>query len=131
MRQRPSGLACIAAIRRRFQEGVGRALCPRKWPLVNDRPGNVIGGSIFGVTGKRTRLVGRPAHLHYLQRWMAVIAACVAEVASQFWDAGGVYLYVPASLGRLAVLFLLRDGCTGARQNVDSDVACVHHLTLR
>jgi amino acid transporter len=37
---------------------------------------------------------------------MAVIIACIAEVASQFSEAGGVCLYVHKSFGRLAGLLV-------------------------
>jgi basic amino acid/polyamine antiporter, APA family len=85
-----------------FVRAIGR------WSMTGLIVGNVIGASIFGVTGELTRLVGRPSPLAMLLAalGMAVIVACIAEVASQFCDAGGAYLYVHASFGRLAGLLV-------------------------
>ena len=85
-----------------FVRAIGR------WSMTGLIVGNVVGASIFGVTGELTRLVGRPSPLAMLLAalGMAVIVACIAEVASQFCDAGGVYLYVHASFGRLAGLLV-------------------------
>jgi len=66
--------------------------------------GNVIGAGIFGLTGELTRLLGRPSPLAMVLAALgiAVIMAAIAEVASQFSDAGGSYLYVRTSFGRFA-----------------------------
>jgi amino acid transporter len=53
--------------------------------------GNIIGAGIFGVTGELTRLLGRPSPLAMVLAalGMGVIMASIAEVASQFSEAGG------------------------------------------
>jgi basic amino acid/polyamine antiporter, APA family len=62
----------------------------------------IIGGGIFGVPGELTRLLGRasPIAMIVAAIGMSVIVACVTEVAVQFSDAGGPYLYVRTALGR-------------------------------
>ena len=63
----------------------------------------VIGSGIFGVPVELTRLLGRASPLAMLATGlaMAVILGCVAEVASQFSEPGGPYLYVRTAFGRL------------------------------
>ncbi len=62
----------------------------------------IIGSGIFGVPGELTRLLGRasPFAMIFAAVGMAVIMACIAEVASQFSEPGGPYLYVRTALGR-------------------------------
>jgi basic amino acid/polyamine antiporter, APA family len=62
----------------------------------------IIGGGIFGVPGELTRLLGRasPIAMIFAALGMAVIMACIAEVASQFSEPGGPYLYVRTAFGR-------------------------------
>ena len=62
----------------------------------------IIGSGIFGVPGELTRLLGRasPFAMIFAALGMAVIMACIAEVASQFSEPGGPYLYVRTALGR-------------------------------
>ncbi len=62
----------------------------------------IIGGGIFGVPGELTRLLGRasPLAMIFAALGMAVIMACIAEVASQFSESGGPYLYVRTAFGR-------------------------------
>ncbi|HEX9120565.1 MAG TPA: APC family permease [Terriglobales bacterium] len=62
----------------------------------------IIGGGIFGLPGELTRLLGRasPLAMIFAALGMAVIMACVAEVASQFSEPGGPYLYVRTAFGR-------------------------------
>jgi amino acid transporter len=62
----------------------------------------IIGSGIFGVPGELTRLLGRasPIAMVFAALGMAVIMACSAEVASQFSEPGGPYLYVRTALGR-------------------------------
>src|SRR6516225_4151490 len=61
-----------------------------------------IGGGIFGLPGEVTRLLGRagPFAWVFAALGMAVIIACSTEVASQFSDPGGPYLYVRTVFGR-------------------------------
>ena len=62
----------------------------------------IIGGGIFGLPGELTRLLGSasPIAMIFAALGMAVIMACVAEVASQFSEPGGPYLYVRTAFGR-------------------------------
>jgi len=64
----------------------------------------IIGGGIFGLPGELTRLLGRASPLAMILAalGMAVIVSCFAEVASQFSEPGGSYLYVRTAFGRFA-----------------------------
>jgi APA family basic amino acid/polyamine antiporter len=64
----------------------------------------IIGGGIFGLPGELTRLLGRasPFAMILAALGMAVILSCFAEVASQFSEPGGAYLYVRTAFGRFA-----------------------------
>jgi amino acid transporter len=67
---------------------------------------SIIGNSIFGLPGELTRLLGRASPLAMVAAGLivAMIVACMAEVASQFTEAGGSYLYVRKAFGRFAAL---------------------------
>jgi len=67
---------------------------------------SIIGNSIFGLPGELTRLLGRASPLAMVLAGLIVsmIVACMAEVASQFTEAGGSYLYVRRAFGRFAAL---------------------------
>src|SRR6516225_7519203 len=62
----------------------------------------IIGGGIFGLPGELNRLLGRasPVAVIFAAVAVGVIMACVAEVASQFLEPGGAYLYVRTAFGR-------------------------------
>lgn len=62
----------------------------------------IIGSGIFGVPSELTRLLGRasPIVMVVAAFAMAIIMMCVAEVASQFSEPGGPYLYVRTAFGR-------------------------------
>jgi amino acid transporter len=62
----------------------------------------IIGSGIFGLSGELTSLLGRasPFAMIFAALGMAVIMACVAEVASQFSEPGGAYLYARTAFGR-------------------------------
>jgi basic amino acid/polyamine antiporter, APA family len=62
----------------------------------------IIGSGIFGLSGELTRLLGRasPFAMIFAALGMAVIMACIAEVASQFSEPGGAYLYARTAFGR-------------------------------
>jgi basic amino acid/polyamine antiporter, APA family len=64
----------------------------------------IIGGGIFGLPGELSNLLGRasPFAMIFAALGMAVILACFAEVASQFSEPGGAYLYVRTAFGRFA-----------------------------
>lgn len=66
----------------------------------------IIGSGIFGVPSELSRLLGRASPIAMLVAGaaMAIIMACFAEVASQFSEPGGAYLYVRRAFGRFAGL---------------------------
>jgi len=74
-----------------------------RWSLVALMVNSIIGSGIFGLPSSVTGLVGRASPWAVLIAGLAVgvIMACYAEVASQFSDAGGPYLYARAAFGRL------------------------------
>jgi APA family basic amino acid/polyamine antiporter len=61
----------------------------------------IVGSGIFGLTGELTRLLGRasPFAIVLAALAMAVIMACMTEVASQFPEPGGPYHYVRTAFG--------------------------------
>jgi basic amino acid/polyamine antiporter, APA family len=61
----------------------------------------IIGSGIFGLPGELTRLLGRasPFAMIFAALGMAIIMSCVAEVASQFSETGGAYLYARTAFG--------------------------------
>lgn len=77
-----------------------------RWSLTALVVNAIIGSSIFGMPSEITRLVGRASPLAMLFAAMVIslIVACMAEVASQFTEAGGAYLYVRTAFGRFAGL---------------------------
>jgi amino acid transporter len=66
----------------------------------------IIGSGIFGVPGELNRLVGRASPFAMIFSALAVgcIMAAMAEVASQFHEPGGSYLYARTVFGRFAGL---------------------------
>src|SRR5262249_46340881 len=64
----------------------------------------IIGGGIFGLPGELTKLLGRasPFAMIFAALGMALIVACFSEVASQFSEPGGAYLYVRTAFGDFA-----------------------------
>ena len=62
----------------------------------------MIGASIFGLPSLIAARLGRLSPLAYFIAFagVAVIAACLAEVASYFQEAGGPYLYAREAFGR-------------------------------
>jgi amino acid transporter len=79
-----------------FVRSIGR------WTLIALVINSIIGSGIFGVPGELTRLLGRasPLAMVFAALGIAVIMACIAEVASQFSEPGGPYRYVRAAFGR-------------------------------
>ena len=79
-----------------FVRSIGR------WAMTALVINSIIGSGIFGVPGELTRLLGRasPFAMVFAALGMAVIMACIAEVASQFSEPGGPYHYVRAAFGR-------------------------------
>jgi len=66
----------------------------------------MIGSGIFGLPSKVASLTGRQSPIAFLiaAAGIAVIAACLGEVASRFRESGGPYLYTKVAFGRLVGL---------------------------
>jgi len=66
----------------------------------------IIGASIFGLPSLLAAHLGRFSPVGYLVTavGIAAIAACLAEVSSQFRQAGGPYLYARVSFGPFAAI---------------------------
>ena len=77
-----------------------------RWSLAALMLNTMIGASIFGLPSLIAGYLGKFSPAGYLAAFagVAVIAACLAEVASYFRDAGGPYLYTRAAFGRLAAI---------------------------
>jgi basic amino acid/polyamine antiporter, APA family len=73
-----------------------------RWSLTALVINSIIGSGIFGLPSVVSGRVGHFAPLAYFVAGagMAVIAGCLAEVASQFHETGGPYLYARETLGR-------------------------------
>ncbi len=73
-----------------------------RWSLTALVINSVIGSGIFGLPSDVGKLLGRYSPLAYpiAATGIGVIMACLAEVASQFREAGGPYLYARTALGR-------------------------------
>jgi APA family basic amino acid/polyamine antiporter len=83
------------------QTGLVRAI--GRWSLAALAVNSVIGSGIFGLPATVAGLLGKRSVLAVLIAGaaMGVIIACFAEVASQFSEAGGPYLYARTAFGRL------------------------------
>lgn len=66
----------------------------------------MVGASIFGLPALIAARLGKWSPLGFLVAFavIAIIAACMAEVASQFRDTGGPYLYTKAAFGRFLAI---------------------------
>jgi amino acid transporter len=86
-----------SAPREKLVRAIGR------WSLVALTVNCVIGSGVFGLPSVLAGLIGRASILAVLLAGtaVAVIMACFAEVASQFTETGGPYLYVRTAFGRL------------------------------
>ena len=78
--------------------------CIGRWAMSALVVNCIIGSGIFGLPTELTRLLGRasPFAMIFAALGMAVIMACIAEVASQFSEPGGAYLYVRTAFGHFA-----------------------------
>jgi basic amino acid/polyamine antiporter, APA family len=85
-------------------EGFVRAI--GRWSLVALTVNSILGSGIFGLPSEVANLVGclSPWAVLLAGAAMAVIVACYAEVASQFAQTGGTYIYCRAAFGRLTSL---------------------------
>jgi amino acid transporter len=74
-----------------------------RWSMVALAVNSIVGSGIFGLPSPVAGLVGRASPLAVLLAGagMGVIIACYAEVASQFTETGGTYLYLRRAFGRL------------------------------
>jgi APA family basic amino acid/polyamine antiporter len=83
------------------QSGLLRAI--GRWSLAALVINSIVGSGIFGLPSDVARLIGRSSPWAVLLAGVAagIIMACFAEVASQFTQAGGPYLYARAAFGRL------------------------------
>jgi APA family basic amino acid/polyamine antiporter len=74
-----------------------------RWSMVALAVNSILGSGIFGLPSAVAGLIGRASPLAVLLAGagMAVIVACYAEVASQFTETGGTYLYIRRAFGRL------------------------------
>jgi len=75
-----------------------------RWSLSALIVNSMIGSAVFGLPSVVASLVGAvsPVAVLLAGAATAVMIACYAEVASQFAQAGGTYLYVRVAFGRLA-----------------------------
>jgi len=94
-----------------------------RWSLLGLAINAIIGSGIFGLPATLAAAVGAvsPWTVLLAGAAMGVIASCYAEVASQFTESGGTYLYVRRALGRFAgiqvgwILLLVRlTACAGS-----------------
>ena len=111
------------------QTGLGRTGLVRaigRWSLAALAVNSVIGSGIFGLPATVAGLLGRRSVLAVLIAGaaMGVIMACFAEVASQFSEAGGPYLYARTAFGRLMgilvgwMLYLAQAAAPAANANL-------------
>jgi basic amino acid/polyamine antiporter, APA family len=74
-----------------------------RWSMVALAVNCILGSGIFGLPSVIAGLLGRvsPVAVLLAGAGMGVIIACYAEVASQFTESGGTYLYLRHAFGRL------------------------------
>jgi amino acid transporter len=100
-----------------------------RWSLIALMVNLMIGAGIFGLPAAAAGILGKQSPFAYLfaAAGMGVIAACVAEVASRFQEAGGPYLYAKVAFGRFLglqtgwLLWLTRVSSGAAVANVFLD----------
>jgi APA family basic amino acid/polyamine antiporter len=99
------------------------------WSLIALVVNFIIGAGIFGLPSAAAAILGGQSPFAYLiaAAGMGVIAACVAEVASRFQQAGGPYLYAKVAFGRFVglqtgwLLWLTRVSSAAAVANIFID----------
>src|SRR5277367_1855131 len=97
-----------------------------RWSLAALAVNSIIGSGIFGLPATVAGLLGKRSVLAVLIAGaaMGVIMACFAEVASQFSEAGGPYLYARTAFGRLVgilvgwMLYLSQTAAPAANANL-------------
>src|SRR5450755_3921404 len=74
-----------------------------RWSLVALAVNSILGSGIFGLPSTVAGFLGAASPVAVLLAGcgMAVIIACYAELASQFTQTGGTYLYLRHAFGRL------------------------------
>jgi basic amino acid/polyamine antiporter, APA family len=77
-----------------------------RWGLAGLMLNTMIGASIFGLPSLIAARLGRLSPLAYVAgaAIAAIVAACLSEVASQFSETGGPYLYARAAFGRFVAI---------------------------
>src|SRR5437764_12394452 len=77
-----------------------------RWSLASLMVNTMVCASIFGLPALIAARLGKWSPFGCLVAFavIAVIAACMAEVASQFQDAGGPYLYTRVAFGRFLAI---------------------------
>jgi amino acid transporter len=77
-----------------------------RWSLVALIINTMIGASIFGLPALIAARLGGLSPVGFFMAFagISLIAACMAEVASQFKEAGGPYLYAKAAFGRFLAI---------------------------
>jgi basic amino acid/polyamine antiporter, APA family len=77
-----------------------------RWSMLALAVNSILGSGIFGLPSVVAGLLGRASPLAMLLAGvsMGLIVACYAEVASQFTETGGTYLYLRHAFGRLVGL---------------------------
>jgi basic amino acid/polyamine antiporter, APA family len=80
-----------------------------RWSLAALMVNTMVGASIFGLPALIAARLGPWSPFGFLVAFVviAIIAVCMAEVASQFQDAGGPYLYTRVAFGRF---FAIQNG---------------------
>ena len=97
-----------------------------RWSLAALAVNSIIGSGIFGLPATVAGLLGKRSVIAVLVAGaaMGVIMACFAEVASQFSEAGGPYLYARTAFGRLTgilvgwMLYLAQTAAPAANANL-------------
>src|SRR6185369_6654399 len=87
----PRGVLCVSLLRT-----IGR------WSFTALIVNTIIGSGIFGIPSELNAIVGRASPIAMLLAGlgMSIMMACFAEVASQFTEPGGAYLYSRTAFGR-------------------------------
>ena len=77
-----------------------------RWSLTALMINTMIAASIFGLPSLIAGHLGNYSPAAYLvtAAGIGVVAACLAEVASQFREAGGPYLYARVAFGQFAAI---------------------------
>src|SRR4029077_9784831 len=73
-----------------------------RWTMTGLVINATIGSSMYGLPGQLSHLLGRASPLAVVLAvfGLAIIMSAIIEVASQFPDAGGAYIYTRTAFGR-------------------------------